>query len=103
MKKRPTLPSVSPTKHRFAPKLIADRIKRAREDAGLTRKEMSAKAEIEIWAYYKKEKGGSPFYLDEIERVADALPGAGSLFPFLDWDAAILADRLLNRSRNNDK
>lgn len=103
MARTPRLPGVPPPKHRFEPAIIADRIRRAREAAGMSRKEMAANADIPRWAYYKKEKGDAPFYLDEIERVCDALPGCGSLFPFLDWDAAILADRMLNRSNPRGK
>ena len=96
MAKRPRLLPV-PAKNRFSQKLIASRIKSARADAGFNAKEMAAKAGIEQWSYYKKESGDAPFRLEEIERVCDQLPRCPSLFPFLDWDAAVLADRLLGR------
>ena len=83
---------------RFRQDVIAARIKQRRElvDPPLTRKDMARLAEIEMWSYYKKEKGEVPFRLDELSRVAEVLK-APSLWPVLDWDAAILVEKMLKR------
>jgi transcriptional regulator with XRE-family HTH domain len=79
---------------RYDEAVIAQRIARARAARGLTKQGLAAKAGIELWSYTKKEKGKLSFHVEELARVCEALD-APSTFPFLEWDRAALADRVL--------
>lgn len=96
MRKRKMTPRAQPKPQRFDPKVIAARVRTAREAHDMTAKELAAAIGIGKDALFKKEKAENPFYLDELSRIADAL-NAPSLWPFLEWDAAGLADKLLGR------
>lgn len=80
---------------------IADRIREAREAVkpAMTRKDLAVQAKIPVWAYYKKEKGRSPFDTDELSRVADALD-APFLWPLVTWREGMLLERM-SPSRDN--
>lgn len=83
---------------RFDQATVARRMRAARKDAGLTTEELAEGAKVGLEALYKKMRGSAPFQLDELSRLCDVLK-APSLFPFLDWDVAALADKLLDRHR----
>ncbi len=78
---------------RFQDAIVAGRIRRARERAGMTKKDLAEKAAVETWSYYKKESGRISFSLEEISRIADALD-APMPWPFLGWDAAAIVQSL---------
>ena len=67
---------------RFDPKIIGRRMRKAREQAGLSRVKLGERVNLTEDALRKKEKGDNPFYLDEISRICEALR-APSLFPFM--------------------
>jgi transcriptional regulator with XRE-family HTH domain len=81
------------TPARFQDEIVAGRIRRARERAGLTKKQLAEKASVETWSYLKKESGRLSFSLAEISRIADALD-APMPWPFLGWDAAGIVQTL---------
>jgi transcriptional regulator with XRE-family HTH domain len=89
----PTKPHKPP---RFDQKVIAARIRAERKRHGLSAEDLAEQAKIGVESLYKKERGEQPFYMDEITRICDVLE-TPSLFPFLDLDAARLADKLLGR------
>jgi hypothetical protein len=77
-------------------KEIADRVKEIREaqrDPRMSRKDLAVKAKINIWAYYKKEKGGAPFSTDELERIADLFE-APMLWPLVTWREGLFLQRI---------
>lgn len=83
---------------RFDPRVIGKRVRDARTDrAHLTTEQLAGKAGIGIDSLYKKQRGVQPFYLEELSRVCDVLE-TPSLFPFLEWEVAVLVDKMLNRS-----
>jgi ribosome-binding protein aMBF1 (putative translation factor) len=77
-------------------KEIADRVKEAREGHvhKLTRKDLAVATEIKVWAFYKKEKGRSPFTTDELERLADFFE-APMLWPLVTWREGLFIERSL--------
>ena len=104
MIRRAKLPvSMTPPKPaRFDQKTVGRRIRDARRTAGYTAEQLGAKVGIGPDAMLKKEKGVAPFFLDELSRICDLLD-APRLFPFLEWDAARLVDRLLSGDKNGHK
>jgi transcriptional regulator with XRE-family HTH domain len=81
---------------RFDQVTIGDRMRRAREAAGLSRPALCAKIGMAEDTLRKKESGENPFYFPELTRICDELD-APSLFPIMDWGEARLADKLLGR------
>lgn len=79
---------------------IADRVKEAREAVRpkMTRKDLAVLADIKVWAYYKKEKGRSPFDTDELSRIASALE-APYLWPLVTWREGIWIERMPPRDK----
>ncbi len=77
---------------------IAARVKLARESVSpkMTRKDLAARANVPVWAYYKKEKGKAPFTTDELSRIADAL-NAPYLWPMVTWREGFLLERMPTR------
>lgn len=84
--------------HRFDPQEVARRLRKAREDADLTQAELAKRVGMSEDQLRKKETGTNPYYLDEIARICDELD-APSLFPWMEWGEARLADKLLGRSK----
>ncbi len=82
---------------RFDPAEIGRRMRRARQAAHLSMARLGKKVGLSEDALRKKEKGENPFYLEEISRICDELD-APSLFPFMEWGEARLADKMLGRS-----
>lgn len=85
---------------RFDQKTIGDRMRRAREAAGLSRAALGSQVGLTDDSLRKKEKGVNPFYFDELSRICDLLD-APSLFPILEWGEAFLADKVLGRSKDS--
>jgi hypothetical protein len=86
------------TKLRFDPRVIGKRVRDARrERAKLTTAQLADRTAIGLDSLYKKQRGIQPFYLEELSRVCDVL-GAPTLFPFLEWEAAALVDKILDRA-----
>jgi transcriptional regulator with XRE-family HTH domain len=88
---------------RFDPVEVPARLRKARESHGLSRPALLKRLKsgglvMEEDTLRKKEAGENPFYLDEIRRICDALE-APSLFPFMEWGEAKLADKLLGRTQ----
>jgi transcriptional regulator with XRE-family HTH domain len=81
---------------RFAPDEVSRRLRRAREDAEMTQAALAKRVGMSTDQLRKKEKGENPYYLDEIAKICDVLE-APSLFPFMEWGEAKLADKLLGR------
>lgn len=81
---------------RFDPAEIGRRLRKARRDAHLSMAELGRRVGLSEDALRKKEKGENPFYLDEISRICEELD-APTLFPFMEWGEAKLADKLLGR------
>lgn len=87
---------LAPPEMRFDPRAIGKRMRKAREKAGLSQAKLAKRVNLTEDALRKKEKGENPFYLDEISRICEVLR-APSLFPFMEWGEAALADKLLGR------
>jgi transcriptional regulator with XRE-family HTH domain len=85
-----------PSGPRFDRRTISHRIDDLRRDKKMSKKELAVKAEIAVWAFYKKSRGGAPFHVEELERIARALD-APALFPILSLPEANLATRILAR------
>jgi transcriptional regulator with XRE-family HTH domain len=81
---------------RFDQATIGDRMRRAREAAGLSRAKLCRQIGMEEDTLRKKEKGENPFYFAELARICDILE-APTLFPIMEWGEASLADKLLGR------
>jgi transcriptional regulator with XRE-family HTH domain len=79
---------------RFDQAVIGQRIREARKSRGYTAESLGEAVGIGPDAMLKKEQGNAPIFMDELTRICDLLD-APRLFPFLDWDAARLVDRLL--------
>lgn len=90
-----------PRPPRFDQKTIGARMRKAREDAGFSRVKLGEKIGMEEDTLRKKESGENPFYLSELSDICDLL-AAPSLFPFMDWGEAKLADKLLGREQNSN-
>jgi transcriptional regulator with XRE-family HTH domain len=84
------------TPRRFDPETIAARMRWGREHRGFTLESLGERVGLAADTLRKKEKAENPFYLDEIARICDVLE-APTLFPFMDWGEAKLADKLLGR------
>lgn len=81
---------------RFDALTISARMRWGREHRDFTLESLGERVGMAADTLRKKEKGENPFYLDEIARICDVLD-APSLFPFMDWGEAKLADKLLGR------
>jgi hypothetical protein len=83
---------------RFDQVTIGRRMRKAREMKHLSRLKLIAKAGIGMTEdqLRHKESGKNPFYMRDLSSLCDALE-APSLFPFMEWGEAKLADKLLGR------
>ncbi len=81
---------------RFDPAEIGRRMRKARQAAHLSMAKLGKRVAMSADTLRKKETGANPFYLDEISRICDVLD-APTLFPFMEWGEAKLADKLLGR------
>ena len=79
---------------RFDSAKVPQRMRWAREHRGLSRPKLAKRVGMSKDQLRKKEDGTNPFYLGEIRKICDVLE-APYLYPFLEWEAARLADKLL--------
>ena len=86
-----------PSQDRFDAEQIGGRLRWARKERlKLSMAKLAPRIGMTEDQLRKKEKGINPFYLNEISQICELLK-APSLFPFMDWGEAKLADKLLGR------